>query len=430
VCLSNPGGRHARSIVVPGWGFAVLRLISLTGGLSVVCAGATHAATFDFEEIATTEFLFNGFSTASINNNDDVAFIGSSAFVGNSFGVFVNEGDSDTTVVYETTDGGPVAAFSGPPSINDNRIVAYSAVTDDNRSIVAIDDAGPGFLTYDSFSGSPVNRFSSVDINDSNQVVTIFTDGLTQNVRVYDTQPFDTLDLFSPAQPTLLSSGAPGISETGLVAYEIANFGGAVNGARRQFIDMPNASTVDFEDPSTGVIFDRLGMADNGAIAYVKTDGAEDTVVLFDQTQGLTDGVTTDIATFDRNLERVFSGVAINDDEEVAFTTRDDNGMFDTLYLWSGGILLPIFSKGDEIDGLEVRNALLSNQSLSNTGTLGLRINLFDPDKGEDYEAIYRARRIDMDTPTPVPLPASGFLLVASLAALRIWRRPVFTPEP
>ncbi|MEM9344379.1 MAG: VPLPA-CTERM sorting domain-containing protein [Pseudomonadota bacterium] len=404
----------------------MFRLIALTGGLAVASVDATgvQAASFDFEEIATTEFLFNSFSDASINNNDDLAFIGRSALVANSSAVLVSQGNGDGTIVYETTDGGPVASFSRPPSINDNGIVAYSGRTDDNRSIVGIDDGGPGFLTYDSIPGSPVNRFSSVDINDSNQVVVIVTDGLTETVRVYDTQPFDTLDLFNPAQSTLRSSGAPGISETGLVAYEITDFGDVVSGARRQSIDMPNVSSVDFEASSTGITFNNLGMADNGAIAYVRTDGSEATVVLFDQTQGLTDGVTTDIATFDGSVERIFSGVSINDSEEIAFSTIDDNGIFDTLYLWSGGTLFPILSNGDEIDGLEVRNAFVSNQSLSNTGTLGLRIDLFDADEGEGYQAIYRARRIDdMNTPTPIPLPATGVLLLAGLSALRLARR-------
>ena len=396
------------------------KLIAFSGGLALACVGAfeTKAATFEFEEIATTEFLFDLFFLPTINNNDDVAFTGSSALVDDSFAVFVSQGDGSGTQAYETSDGGPIARFVNPPSINDNGVVAYSAVTDDTRSIVAVDDGGAGFTTLDSVQNGGFTRFSSVDINDSGQVVTVEDDGAFDNVRVYDADSLSAVTVFDNASAGTLQTtgGAPGISETGLVAYSFRDFGGFLNGVRREpIVEVPLGAT---NDTDQLLEYQYLGMADNGAIGYVRSSSDQDTVVLFDQTDGLTGGDQTEIATFQRNDERVLSGLSINDNEEIAFATFDGNGIFETLYLWSGGSLMPILSNGDELDGLEISRINMSNQSLSNTGSLALQFTLLDRDTGQTIEAIYRARRTDIGEPTPVPLPASGVLLLAGLALL------------
>ncbi len=387
--------------------FKVWAFAAVSGAVLAVPAQAA-TVDFEYEKIASSEFLFNNFFLASINNNDDVAFWASFGIQVFASGIFVNDGTG--TQAYETSNG-PIATFSRPASINDNGVVAYSARTDDDRSIVAVDDGGPGFTQLATADGSFANQFTAVDINNSGQVAAVESDAQTRELAVYDDAPFSktVLQTLTGADRVAIGTG-PSISEVGTVAANIELGISSFNGVLRQNVD-GQGTNVAFVDPGSSAT--NVGMSDDGAVAFVEESSDTDRVMRLDPTLSVFGGGLTEVASFDRSIERVFTGVSINDSDEIAFTTIDQNGAFTSLYLWSGGALNTVLSRDDMVDNQLVRSVLLSNQSLSNTGTLALQINLFDEASGAATENIFRATRVS-NPPTPVPLPASSVLLLAS----------------
>ena len=318
-----------------------------------------QTTTWEFTTMADSSAELASFSIPAVNDAGQIAFVATFDDGASGQAVYRRESNGILTVIADTS--GPIASFSGDPSLNASGLVTFAATLDSGSRSVLCGNGGALLTIANTVADGLTSIDSKPFISDTGGVVVVRAVRSADGARVIlsgdgNAAPTSLLDSTGTYDPVDVA----GINGSGVVAFEALDGTGAKGVYRRTQAGVVTPIAVTSAGGFTSV--EALDINNNGTVVF-STDTAANVADLSVDTTG----TPVSFASTQGTPFVSFGPAAVAESGAVAFRGAFAGGL-DGIFAGGTGLYEKAIALGDTLAGSAVTALDTGPQANANSG--------------------------------------------------------------